>query len=211
MAYGTPHLHHVAVARTHTIHLHLIQVLEVERSHIELLHGINAVLGTRLTRHAYLISIGITRITTTIGHELFHRLAALHLVPHGALDLTRHIDQAVVGTYHDDIIVLQSHITGRITVDEIVIDIDRGNHASAAIHLDVTQGTVVIDTTGGIERIEGTGEAGQTVRAGHVHLTCHLHLNGTDVPYGEVELAVAVTLSQTALQHTACLGHGKTS
>ena len=154
MEHGTAHLGHIGKARNHGIYVQRIAVLQQETVHFELSDGIDRILAAALAHQPDIISIGITRETACIVQNAAHTLAFFHLVEHRAFHLTPDIDQAVVWANHNDIVVGQADIAFRVPVQDIVVDVYRRHHAALTIHLDVAQGTYVVDAPRSIQGIE---------------------------------------------------------
>ena len=199
MVDGAAHLHHVAVLHHHAVHIDFVAVLDDESAHFKLVDGVDASFVAGLARQPDVLGVGVAGVAAGKPEQLLYALIVAHLIVHGSLDLAVHLHQAVVGAHHDDVLVLQPYVAGAVAVDEVVIDVHRGQHAVVAIDLDVAQCTDVVDAAGGVEGVESRGQSAERIGAGHLYLAHHLHLDGACLAHGEAHAAAAVVLAQLAL------------
>ena len=148
--------------------------------------------------------VSTSREATGILEQGGHTLVLLHLIGHGALHITGNVDNALVRTNHDDIIVGQADITRELAIEDIVVYIDSGDLTTATEHLDVTQGTEGVHTTGHIQGMEHTGKGTEGVSTWGQHLTHHIDGDGAGLTNSHADLGTAVALTE----HTADLGIG---
>ena len=140
--------------------------------------------------------MGIARETTGILQQGGDTLVLTHLVEHGALDIARDTDQALVGLHLDDIVVLQADITGQATVEDVLIDIDYRDQTALTIDLDITQGTEIVGTTSHIQGMEHRGKSTQSIGAGGLHLTHHVDQDAAGVAQGQLQAAALIARTQ---------------
>ena len=152
--HGTLDLYHVGVAGQDGIDADRVVVCHAERGHVELVDIIDGILCPRLADDTHRLTVGIAGKAAGIVDQRADALVFLHLVVHGALDLTRHVDQTVVRAYDDDVVVAQAYIAAELAVEDVVIDIDRGDQLVVAINLDVTQRTDLAGTSCHVEGVE---------------------------------------------------------
>ena len=181
--YGTFNLYHIRIAGDDGVDADRVVVGHAERCHVELVDIMYGVLAARLANNTYRLAVGVTRESTGVVDQRAHTLCRLHLVIHGALYLTGHINQTVVGTHHDDVVVTQTDIAAELAVEDIVVDVDGADQTIVAIDLDVTQGTNIVRTTSHIQGMEHRGKGGQCVGTRGLHLTHHVDGDGACLTY----------------------------
>ena len=180
--HGTFHLNHVGKTGNNGVNTHRVLIGYAERCHIELSHIVDRIAGSRLPHHAHRFLVGIACKAACIVDKSTHALVLLHFIEHGTLHLSRNVDQTVVGSYGNDIVVGQTHIAFELSVQNIVIHVDRSDKLVVAEHLDISQSTYAIGTSGTIQGMEHRGKSRQCVRSGGLHLTHHIHGDGTCLP-----------------------------
>ena len=139
----------------------------------------DGIFSTILTGHTDALFVSVARKAARVTQQRGERFVPFHLVEHRAFHLTAHFHQSIVWTHDDDVVVIQSHIASGITVDDVVIDVNRGDDASLTIDLDVAQCTDIVDATSGVKSIECGGERTQRICTWHIHFAHHLHLDAT--------------------------------
>ena len=92
--------------------------------------------------------------------------------------MTDDIHQTIIGTYLNDVVILQTDITCQATVENELIDIDYRHQPTLTIQLDVTQRTDIVSTSGTIECMEHGRQGTQSISSRHTNLTQHIDLNG---------------------------------
>ena len=63
---------------------------------------------------------------------------------HRSLNLTGDVNQAVVRSNHDDIVVCQTHVACQLAIEDIVVDVDYRNELIISIFLNIKQSTKVV-------------------------------------------------------------------
>ena len=211
MENGTTHFYHVGISWNHTINRDRIAISQRKVAPIELTHSMNRILCSILACHADTLFVGIPCETACITKQCGKSLIPLHLIKHRTFHFTTHFHQCIVCTDHHNVIVVQSHITTCIAIQDVVIHVNRGNGTPLAINLNVTQSADTTDTTGSIQGIKRRTKTTNRVSPRHSNLTQHLHLNSASLPHTEVESAVSITRSEFILQSTLSLSHSHTS
>ena len=102
---GTFDLYHILIASNDRINTYRIFVSYTKRACIELVDGINGILSAILANDTNRLGISITCKTTCVTYECTKTLILLHLIIHRSLNLTCDIDQAIVGSNNNNIIV----------------------------------------------------------------------------------------------------------
>ena len=142
--------------------------------------------------------MGIARETTGELQQGGQALVLAHLVEHRALDITRDTHQTVVRTNRDDIVVVEHHITGQTTIQDVFVDIDHGDQFTLTVDLDISEGSEVVGTTCTIEGMEDRGKGTQRIGAGEFHLTHHLDHDATGLTNSQLQVTAGITGTQRA-------------
>ena len=148
------HFHHIAEAGDYAVDKQRVAVGEREAVHVEFLDIMNAVLLALLTDEAHALGEGIAGETAAVFEQALHALVGFHFIEHRTLDLTADFNETIVGTYDNDIVILQAHVAARVSVDEVIIDVDGRNLATATVDLDIAERTDIADAACGVQGIE---------------------------------------------------------
>ena len=181
---GTFHLHGVLITCQHAIHGNRVAIRDMERTHIEFLYVEHAIFLTCLSHHAHALGVSIARKTARVFQQRSYALVFLHFIVHRTLHLTRDVDHAIVGTYHNHVVIRQSHVARQLTVEDVIIDVHDGNQLTVAIYLDVSQRTQVVRSTCHIQGMEHAGKGRQRICSWRFHLSHHVDHNRTGLSKG---------------------------
>ena len=202
---STSNIHEVRESGTYGINHNLVSIAKLECSHLELVYRMYAVLASAFPLQPYILLVGIARKSSGIGEKVLYALRALHFVYHWPLDTSLHIHKAFVRANHNDILVLQTHITAYIAIDDVVVHVYGGNQATRTINLDGTKGSYLTDATCHVQRIECAGQTAEGIGSRGHHLAHYLHLYAPHVAQREVEPTVGIVASKHVLQQSLCL------
>ena len=155
--------------------------------------------------------MGIARETTGILQQGGYTLVLTHLVEHGALDIARDTDQALVGFHLDDIVVLQADVTGQATIEDVLIDIDYRHQTALTIDLDITQSSQIVGTTGHIQGMEHRGKSTQGIGTGGLDLTHHVDQDAAGVAQRQLQAAALIARTQGVAKFLLSGSHRKTT
>ena len=101
----TCNLNHILVTWQVGTNGNRVAILHTEATHIKLVDVINRVFLASGTVYSNGLFISIACKTTCILNQGCNTLVLLHLVSHGALYITCNINDILVRTYHDDIVL----------------------------------------------------------------------------------------------------------
>ena len=135
-----------------------VAISQAELREVELLDLIGGVAVAGGAMHTDGILIGSVGKATGILQQGGDGLVGFHLIGHRALHKALDIHDALVGAYDDHIIVLQVDIACQFAIEDIVIDIDRGEQAASTEDLDVSECSHAIDTACHVDGIEDRGK-----------------------------------------------------
>ena len=193
---GTLDLHHVIIAVEHSIDYHSIPIIHLERVHLKLIHREDGISLTRLTGQTDRLLISIPREASRIFQQCGDTLVLTHLIEHRAFHLSGDTHQTVIGTYLDDITLLQTDITCKTSIEDVLVDIHDTDQVAITVHLDVTQRTKVVDTTCHIEGMEHGREGTEVVSTRCTYLTHHVNHDGAGVTHGQFDITAAIAGAQ---------------
>ena len=168
--HGTLDLYHVLVAHQRGVDADGVLVHDLERAHVELADAEHRVAVAGLAVDADGLRVGVARESAGIAQQRGCRFRLLHLVEHRALHLTRDVDQRLVGTDRDDVVVLQAHIARQLAVQQEVIHVDVRQQTAIAVYLDITQRSNLVGTASHIQGIVDAGKGRHGIGARHLHL-----------------------------------------
>ena len=103
-------LHHVLITVKHRFNTYRVAISHLKAGHIKLLDGMNRITLARLTGEAHGLLISIAGEATSIFQYLCNRFRGAHLIEHRTLDMTTNVNQSIVGTYDNHIVLLQADI-----------------------------------------------------------------------------------------------------
>ena len=153
------------------------------------------------------LTIGTRSKTACIFEQGSHTLVLLHLIGHRALHKTCNIDNTIEGTDHDHIIVSQTDIARKFTIEDIVIEIDRGHLTTTTEDLDVTKRTDAIDTTSHIEGMEDGSEGTEGIGARGCDLTHDIDADRAGLTNRQTNLGTLITGTKRLLDAGIGLSH----
>ena len=197
---GALDLYHVQITVQGGVDADGVFVHQFELAHVKLADAEYGIAVAGLAVYADGLGVGVAREATGIAEQGGSTLRLLHLVEHGALHLTGDVDQCLVGTDGDDVVVLQAHVACQLTIEQEVVDVDVGEQTATAVHLDVTQRSDVVRTAGHVEGIVYGGESRHGIGAGHLHLAHHAHRDGACLPQGQLNLRTLIAWADDTLQ-----------
>ena len=111
-----------------------------------------------LTIDADGFGISVASESACIAQQGGCTLRLLHLVEHRTFYFTRDVDQCLVGADGDDVVVLQSHVTAQLTIQQEVIDVDIAQQLAMTKNLHVAQRTNVVGATCHVEGVVDGGK-----------------------------------------------------
>ena len=97
-----------------------------------------AIFRSFFTDETYIFSICVPGKTSGITYYGSNAFTSLHLIEHGAFDLSTHIYQTFIRTDYNHVVICQSDIARCVTVKQIVIHVNYRNYFSCTINLDIT-------------------------------------------------------------------------
>ena len=203
----TTDLHHVAEPGRNAVDIYRVAVGHHEGAHLELVYRVDAVFGALFAGDSYIINIRVAREPARVRDRLLQALGGLHLVEHGPTRPSADVHQAFIRTHHNHVVVREAHIALGVAVEQIIVHVNGGYHLARTEHLDATYGTQIVDTSGGIEGVEGRAETAEGVGAGHIHLAHHLHSDGACLAHRKAEAAIGIVLAQPLLDGLGGLLH----
>ena len=134
---------------------------------------------TCLTLHAESLLISIGRESAAIFQQGEQALALTQLIRHRALDVAINLDNALVRSHLNNIVVLKADIACKAAIEDKLIDIDNGYLATLTEHLDITECSQRADTTSPIEGMEDSGKGREGIGAWDADLTHDIDHDGT--------------------------------
>ena len=146
----------------------------------------------------------IARKAAGILQQGAHTLRTAHLVEHRTLDITGDTHQTLIGTYLDNVFVLQTDITRQTTIQNILVDINNGYQSATTEHLDVTQGTQLADTACRIQGMESCGKGRQMICSRRTDLTHDMHHDATGAAHRQTKVAALIVAAQTTADLLLC-------
>ena len=196
--HGTRHLYHILIEVEVGIDADMVAIRQFEGREVELLDIEHILHGLRIAEHTDRLFVGIAGEAASIADERLQALPVAQLVAHGALHPTRDADETVIGTYLDDIVVLQAHIACQSTAEDELIDIDHRHQFSLAIELDVTKRSQATDATRQIEGVVDGRQGAQRISTRHADLTQHVDLDGACLTQGDTDVRALEVFAQTS-------------
>ena len=207
----TAQLNEVLIAIQNRVDIHRVGIAYLKLVPFEVAERVDTLLPTRFSEQGDVVLKGIARETTGIFNECTDTFGRFHFVAHGTLHLTGDINDTLIRPYNNNVVGCQTNVPAQTAIENKIIDIDRGNQLTAAIHLDRTQRTDVIDSSRRIERMKHGRESRECVSAGHFYLPHHVHRNRFGLSHGEFHLRAAETRSQGGAQFGIGLCHSHTA
>ena len=135
-------LDHVLVAVDDAVDGNSVAVVDLEGVHLELINIMYGIALARLPDQSDRLLVGVAGEASGILEQGAHTLV---LAP-------------LVGSYLDDILVLQADVARQTSVEDVLVDIDDRHEPSLTEHLDVTQRTQPADASCRVEGMEGSGK-----------------------------------------------------
>ena len=188
--------HRVLITAKDGINCHRVAIHQLEGGHLEFRDIVSREAFTGYTVDTDSLGVGACGKATCIFEQRSHALVLLHFISHRALDITGNVDNALVRTNHDDIVVGQTDITRELTIEDIVVDIDRGDLTTTTEDLDIAQGTEAVSTIGDVDGMEHRGKSREGVGTGSNHLTHHIDRDRTGLTDSHPDLGTAIALAQ---------------
>ena len=78
-----------------------------------------------LAKNPQCLLVGIAVETAAIVQKRGETLTLTHLVSHRALDTSFDVDNTLIGSYLNDIIVNKTDIAGQTAIEDELVDVDR--------------------------------------------------------------------------------------
>ena len=122
-----------------------------------------------------------------IGWTLVEDITLTHFISHRTLDLSRNVNETVVCTDHDNVIVFQTDITSQFAIKDIIIHVDHRQLATTTINLNITKCTNTCDTTCHIYCMEHSRKCRERISTWGRHLTHHIDHDGAGLPYSHLD------------------------
>ena len=185
---GTFYLDHVLITRYDGVDAYRVAVGEAERREVELVDIEDGILTARLSEHADRFCVGVAGEASRITKQGAKAFVARHLIVHRTFHLTSDVDEAVVGSYNDNVAVGKFDVARQTAVLQVVVDVDVANEAVASVNFYVSERTEVAGTSGRIEGVEGGGECRQRVGSRSLHLSHDVNHYRVCRAYGQTDL-----------------------
>jgi hypothetical protein len=110
------------------------------------------------------------------GDEIGEGLALLEFVGRRAVDLAGNPDPGAMHGNEDDVAVLEADVAARVTAEQVVVHVERGDGLAAAAHADVSQRPDIARSARRVERGERGAGARDAVAAGPIDVAVHEYL-----------------------------------
>ena len=131
-------LHSVRITFKNRVNSHRVTVHKFETTHVKLGNIMGRIMLTRNSINLYALLICLSRETTSILKQCSQTLTLTHFISHRTFDLSRNVNEAVVCTNHDNVIVFQTDITSQFAIKDIIIHVDHRQLATTTINLNIT-------------------------------------------------------------------------
>ena len=172
--HSTTEFYQVFVSVQDRIYTDRIGITELKFATFEVAEGVNTLFSSRLAKERYITLERIARKAAGILDQRAYTFRSLHFVAHRTLHFTGNIYNTLIRTDHNHIIRGQSNIAMQASVENKVVDIDRRNQLTVAIHLNIAQSTDVIDSACRVKSVKYGRECRKGVSSGNFHLSHHV-------------------------------------
>ena len=110
------------------------------------------------TCNTYSAAIGLTGKIARKPYKVGNGLTALHLIKHGALNISRDLDKLSIWRHRDQVSVTQGYVPAAVAVENIIVYIDIREELAAAVYLDTAERTQIAHAAGHMQRMEERSE-----------------------------------------------------
>ena len=203
--HGSLYLHHIGEARQDRVHADRVLIADMERAHVELIHIIYRIFLSCLSYHSHRLGVSISCKASRIFQHRAYALVLLHLIPHRTFHLSGYVHEAVIRTDNDNIIVCKTHITGKLSIEHIVVDVHNRYKAVVSIYLYITQRSEVVRSASHIQGMEHSGKCRQGVCSRCLHLSHHIYHDRTGLTHRKLYLRAAVSRTKGRTKLCVCL------
>ena len=207
----TFHLYGVLEAVEGGVDADAVGIAELEGVAVEFSDGEHALDSALLAYDGNVFLVCIACKASGILQQCAERFTLFHLVPHGTFHLAGKLDETVVRADDDDIVRGEAYVAAEISVEDIVVDVDGGDAASGAEHLDVAHGADVVCAACHIECMEYGGKCAEGVGSGHLHFSHDVDGDGFGLAYTQAYVGACKMGGQYALDTGIGLGDGKSA
>ena len=106
---------------------------------------------------------------------------------------------------------MQTDITSQTTIENILVNINYSNQLTTTEHLNVTQGSKVIDTTCHIQGMEHSGKGTESIGARSLNLAHHIDKNRTSLSNSKFQATAGIAATKCATDFALCTCNSKSS
>ena len=187
--YSTLYFYRIGISWQDGINAYRIAISNVETGKVEFVNIEYSIFSSSFSVHTYRFLISITSETAGILEQGIDALVLFHLIEHRAFYLTRNVDQTVVWTHYDHIIVCKSYIACQLTIEDVVVDINYSNQPVVSIYLNITECTQIVGSSSHVEGMENGSEGREGIGSRSLYLTHHIDHDGFGLTHRQLDMA----------------------